>query len=247
MRDLEDRQRRGAMRALTRVFLFAALATASAPALAADRGVTVTSFDRIRVEGPFIVEIATNKGPSARVSGSETALERVSVMNQGTTLIVRPKRTGWGGYDGVDPGPVTIRLTTPSLRAVAVTGSGSVTVDAMRNASVGIALEGGGTLKVGAIETDALDVGLAGAGQMTLQGRAAGGRFAVRGTASLVAEALAVRDAKVIAEGAGNISLNAVRTADVNTSGAGNVTISGTPACTVNRRGSGIIVCGSKR
>jgi hypothetical protein len=227
--------------------LLIALILAAGPAAARERTVTVTSFDRIRIEGPFIVLIATNKGPSARLSGSDNALERVTVSNQGMTLVVRPKRTGWGGMDGEDSGPVTIRLTTPSLRAVAVTGAGSVTVDMMRNATVGVALEGGGTLAIAAIDTDALDVGLAGAGQITLGGRAAGGRFAVRGTANLVADKLAVRDAKVISEGAGNIILNAVRTADVTTSGAGNVTIAGTPACTVNRRGSGTVICGSKR
>jgi Putative auto-transporter adhesin, head GIN domain len=82
---------------------------------------------------------------------------------------------------------------------------------------------------------------------MTLGGRAAGGRFAVRGTANLVADKLSVRDAKVISEGAGNIALAAVRTAEVTTSGAGNVTVTGSPACTVNRRGSGTVVCGAKR
>jgi len=235
------------MHALMRVWLTAGVMLASGQAFASERGVTITSFDRIRIEGPFIVEIVTNKGPSARLSGSAAALDRVSVTNQGTTLFVRPKASAWGGYEGADNGPVTIRLTTPALRTVAVTGSGSVTVDAMRSAAVGIALEGGGTLNVAAIDTDALDVGLAGSGQMTLAGRAAGGRFAVRGSANLVAGALAVRDAKVVAEGAGNISVNAVRTADITTIGAGNVTIAGKPACTVNRRGSGTVVCGTKR
>ncbi len=235
------------MHALIGRWLFAALVLLATPAVARERGVTVTSFDRIRIEGPFIVEIVTNKGPSARISGSDAALDRVTVINQGQTLVVRPNRNAWGGNDGADPGPVTVRLTTPSLRAVAVTGAGSVRVDAMRSARVAIALEGGGTLNVTAIETDALDVGLAGAGQMTLSGRAAGGRFAVRGTATLIADTLSVRDAKIIAEGAGNIALTAVRTADVMTSGAGNVTISGSPACTLNRRGSGTLLCGAKR
>ena len=219
----------------------------TSPALARERTVTITSFDRIRIEGPFTVEIITNRGPSARVAGSEAAIERVSVTNQGMTLVVRPNSSGWGGYAGEDAGPVTIRLTTPGLRAVAVTGSGSVSVDAMRNASVGVALEGGGTLRIAAIDTDTLDVGLAGAGQMVLGGRAANARFAVRGTASLVAEALSVRDAKVIGEGAGNISLAVVRTADITTGGAGNVLVLGTPACTVNRRGSGTVVCNPAR
>jgi Putative auto-transporter adhesin, head GIN domain len=236
------------MRALTVRWTLVAIALiTSSAAVARERVVTVTSFDRIRVEGPYQVEIVTDRGPSARVSGSDSALERVTVVNQGMTLVVRPKRTGWGGMDGEDYGPVIVRLTTPSLRAVAVTGAASVRVDKMRGASVAVALEGGGTLAVAAIETDALDVGLAGAGQMTLGGKAGGGRFALRGTANLVGEALAVRDAKVIAEGAGNIALTAVRTADITTSGAGNVTITGTPACTVNRKGSGAVVCGKKR
>lgn len=235
------------MRALILRALPLALALTAGPAQARDRIVTVTSFDRIHIEGPFRVEIATNRGPSARLSGSEAALERVSVVNQGMTLVVRPSRNGWGGYADDDNGPVTVRLTTPALRAVAVTGSASVTVDAMRNATIGIALEGGGTLEVGAIDGDALDVGLAGAGMMTLRGRAAGGRFAVRGTATLVATDLAVRDARVISEGAGNVSVMAVRTADVTTSGAGNVLILGTPACTVTRKGSGTVVCNPAR
>jgi Putative auto-transporter adhesin, head GIN domain len=235
------------VRALIRQALVLGLALAASPAFARERTVTVTSFDRIRIEGPYRVEITTDRGPSARISGSDDALERVTVANQGQTLVVKPKRNIWGGYDGADAGPVTIRLTTPTLRAVAVTGSGSVRVDKMRNATVGVALEGGGTLEVVAIDTDALDVGLAGAGQMTLGGRAAGGRFAVRGTANLVGDRLSVRDAKIVSEGAGNVAITVVRTADIKTSGAGNVTITGTPACTVDRRGSGTVICGARR
>ncbi len=235
------------MRGVVRLWLAMALVLAARPALAKERDLTVVSFDRIRIEGPYIVRIVTGKGPSARVAGSEAALERVSVINQGMTLVVRPNTSGWGGYNGMDPGPVTIILTTPGLRAVAVAGAATVTIDAMRSAAVRIALEGGGTLNVEAIETDALDVGLAGAGQMTLGGRVADGRFAVRGTASLVARALAVRDARVTVEGAGNVALNALRTANLTTLGAGNITISGSPACTVDRRGSGTVICGATR
>lgn len=217
------------------------------PALARERTLTVTSFDRMRVEGSYIVEVVTGRGASARISGSEQAIERTSVVVQGQTLVIRPGQNAWGGWPDDGGGPTTIRLTTPALRGAFVTGSATVRVDRMRGADVSVALEGSGTLNVAAIETDKLDIGLAGAGMMTLGGRAAGARAAVRGTATLDARALAVRDAKVIAQGAGAVTIAAERTADVNGSGAGSVTIVGTPACTVTRKGSGTIICGKNR
>ncbi len=227
--------------------LLLVLAVIAPPALARDRTVTITSFDRIRVEGSFQVEVTTGKGPSARVSGSEQAIERTIVVNQGQTLVVRPNPNAWGGWDGADAGPIVVRLTTPGLRAAALTGSGALKIDAMRNATVSVALEGSGSLDVAAVDTDALDVGIAGAGTITLAGRAAGARFAVRGTSNLRGEKLSARDARVIAEGAGDITLAAVRTADVAASGAGRVTIIGNPACTVSNRGNGSVSCGKGR
>ncbi len=220
------------------------LALIAQPALARDRTITITSFDRIRVEGAMQVEVVTGRGPSARISGSDQAIERTIVVNQGQTLIVKPNPNAWGGWDGADAGPVIVRLTTPSLRSAALTGSGAVRIDAMRNAAVGVALEGSGTLDVAAIDTDALDVGIAGAGTMTLAGRAAGGRIAVRGTSNLRGDKLLIRDARVVAEGAGDVTVEAGRTADVKAIGPGRVTILGKPACTVLNRGNGAVNCG---
>ena len=49
---------------------FAAGLTAALPAAAAERSYTLTSFDRIRVEGPFAVDLVTNRSPFARATGS---------------------------------------------------------------------------------------------------------------------------------------------------------------------------------
>jgi hypothetical protein len=227
--------------AMKRLALFAVLI--AQPALARDVSTTVTTFDRIRVEGNFTVYVLTGRGPSARISGSEAAIERTSIAVQGQSLTISLKRSGWGGYPGGDPGPVIIRLTTPHVRTAAVTGPATLKIDAMRGPSLAVALEGGGTLSVDAIETDRLDIGLAGAGVITLRGSAAGARAVVRGTATLDASALKVKDAKIIAEGAGNITIAAIKTADVQANGAGNTTILGTAACTVNNRGNGVVVC----
>ena len=78
---------------IDRLPLLALLALASlpvAPAKAANRNFSVPSFDRIRVDGPFQVQLKTNVAPYARASGSSAALDGVSVKVEGRTLIIRP-------------------------------------------------------------------------------------------------------------------------------------------------------------
>ena len=70
---------------------FVAVAVAS-PATAADRNYSVTSFDRIRVEGPYSVNVTTNVAPFARASGDLRAIDRVSLRVEGRTLYVRANR-----------------------------------------------------------------------------------------------------------------------------------------------------------
>ena len=59
---------------------------AAAPVSAAERGYTISDFDRIDVSGPFVVQVETGKGPSARATGESAALDRLSVELRGRTL-----------------------------------------------------------------------------------------------------------------------------------------------------------------
>ena len=72
MHDHRRRPRRSALRAL----ILAGLAMA-APAAAATRGYTITSFDSIRVDAPVTVTLVTGLGPSARAEGDQAMLDRL--------------------------------------------------------------------------------------------------------------------------------------------------------------------------
>ena len=76
------------------------LAAFPSAATAAERTLSVTSFDRVRVEGPFKVTVTTGVSPFAKVIGSASAFDSVAVDQQGRTLIVRPNSSNWGGYPG---------------------------------------------------------------------------------------------------------------------------------------------------
>lgn len=239
------REQRTACKVSAMKYIALLLALVTTPALANEKSLTITQFDRVRIEGNFLVEIVTGRGPSARISGSEKAIDRTTVLSQGQTLFVRANHNVWGSEkDNDNVGPVTIRLTTAELRSASSSGSSVVKVDRMRGASVNVAQEGSGSLTIGSMEADTLDIGVVGAGNLTVSGKAAQFHAGVRGAATLDASLLAVSDLKLVTDGAAVVRTTARRSANINASGSGSITVSGKPACTVVNKGSGSVVCG---
>src|SRR3990170_4550423 len=122
---------------IDRLPILAVLALASLPASVlgapapAQRNYSVTSFDRIRIDGPYQVQLRTNVAPYARATGPQAALDGVSIKVEGRTLIVRAGQS-WGGYPGEGRGPVTIEVGTHDLSTVWVNGAGAVMIDKVR-------------------------------------------------------------------------------------------------------------------
>ena len=88
-------------RDMTRLLLaFAAVVAAAAPAAAAERRYSVTDFDRIEVEGPFIVRLtrAGHLGDRDRHARRRSTGSTVDVTGQ--TLRIRRNRANWGGNAG---------------------------------------------------------------------------------------------------------------------------------------------------
>ena len=214
------------------------------PALAADRAVTVTDFDRVTVDGSYAVDIVTGPGASARVGGTADAIEAVSVAVQGRTLVVRRSVSAWGGYPGHSATPVHVRLTTPILQSLRVAGSAAVTVDRMRGPRLAVALEGSGALTVAQASGDALDIALSGAGRIMLAGTVATVTLLTRGSGEIDAAHLIAADARLRSDSAGTTTMTARRSAQVVAAGSGSVTVLGSPACTVSATGSGTVACG---
>jgi hypothetical protein len=225
------------------------LVPSAGPAIAAERVETITSFDRIRVDGAYQVEVVTGRGASARLSGTRDALDRVTVSVQGTSLTIRTNRTGWtGGWPGEDKaGPVIIRLTTGELRSASISGSGSIVIDRVRGPRIQLGVEGSGQLKVARAEVDRIDMTLLGSGAIAIAGTAKAANAIVRGSASIDGATFIANDLSVNSESAGNVGLGARTSATVKSAGSGEVRVAGTPACTVTALGSGQVYCGAAK
>ena len=222
--------------------LASCIASLASPATAAERTLSVTTFDRVRVDGPYKVKVATGVSPFAKVSGSAAGIDAVSVDQQGRTLIIRSNPSSWGGsYPGEGRGPVEVTVGTPDLSAVWVNGSGSLAVDRIKGLSFDLAVQGSGSAAIGEANVDQLDIGISGAGSVTLAGKAPKLTAIVRGTSSLDASALQVKDVTVGAEGPSQVRINASGTAKVDARGVASVEVSGGAACTVKAQGSAVV------
>ena len=233
----------GAMRTIILLSALAA-AAAAAPATAAERRYSVGDFDRVQVEGPYEVTLATGGSSSARATGDSAGLDRVSVEVQGRLLRIRPNRSGWGGYPGDTVGPVRLQITTRALRGAAVLGSGSLAVDRAAGLRVDLSVSGSGDLAVGSVAADTLVVGLLGSGRIAAGGTAKRLRATIQGSGDFAAPGLVALDAELVADTAGEIAFAATRTAKVRAVGRGEVAIKGAASCTLSGPAAAGVRCG---
>ena len=230
---------------MKRIIVALALAAFSAaPAAAAERRYSVTDFDRVVVDGPYAVTLATGRPSSARATGTENALQRVSIEVLGRTLRVRPNRSAWGGYPGAAGGPVEIEISTRDLRSVLINGAGSLSIDRAAGLRLELRIEGTGRIAAPALAVDTLVVGMIGSGRVEVAGTARELRASVHGWGDLDASALRTQGSNIVAETAGRISASVARQATVTATGMGEVEIIGAPACTVRGPSAGQVKCG---
>lgn len=223
-----------------RILLLAAASIASlaAPAAGATRNFTVTSFDRVRVDGPFKVRLAVGGAPFASAQGSPQSLDSLSIDIQGRTLVVHVNRSSWGGYSGQSAGPVEVSLGTHELSAAWLNGSGSLAIDQVKGLSFDLSVMGSGSATIDRVAVDQLHVGLAGSAAARLAGEALRMTAYARGNASLDAAALTAKDVVIAADGPSVVKASASDTAKVDAIGVASVVLAGHPACVVRTQGS---------
>ena len=222
-----------------RIFLLVAAASAIAvPAGAATRNFGITSFEKVRVDGPFKVRLTTGVAPFARATGSPAAIDRVAIEVHDDTLVVHTDLDSWGGYLGKDVGPVEINLGSHDLSAAWLNGSGSLAIDRVKGLSFDLSVQGSGAGEIGQVSVDQLNVSLVGTASAKLAGQAAKMTAVIRGISSLDAAALATKDATLGAEGAATIAADVSNSVTVDASGPATVKIAGAPACTLRVSGS---------
>jgi hypothetical protein len=211
----------------------------AAPAAAETRNFGVSGFERIRLEGPFRVTVTTGKPPSASASGaSAAALQNVSLELVGKTLVIRSNRSAWGGYPGEQSGPIDVRISTHELSAVWLNGSGSIAIDRVRGLAFDASAQGSGLLTIAEASVDQLKVRLNGSASARVGGSAHALNATLRGTSTLDAGELTVKDATLAGDGSVTIRATVTNSAKIDAEGTAAMTIAGNPGCAIRAVGS---------
>lgn len=214
------------------------LALPAGPAGAATRNFGVSSFEKVRVDGPFRVILTTGVAPFARATGSPAAIDRVQIEIHGNILVVRYNASSWGGYPGADKGPVEITLGTHDLSSAWINGSGSLAIDKVKGLTFDLSVQGSAVGRIDQVAVDQLTLNLAGTADATLSGQAGKVTSLVRGTSRLDAARLQVKDATINADGSATIDANISNAVKINAVGPATIRLSGSPACTLQASGS---------
>jgi len=230
---------------MTRLLLAAfALAALAAPAAAEDRRYSVADFDRLVVEGPYVVHLVTGRASTASAQGRRDALDRVSIDVQGQTLRIRRNRNAWGGAPGADPGTVTVALATRSLRSARLIGPARLDLQGARGLALELSVEGSGDLRAIGVDADRLSLALLGSGRLEIAGaaRMVSGNF--QGTGDIAAAGLSARQAAIATTTSGAVALTVNGPASVTANGLGTIRILGRPVCTASGVSADQVQCG---
>jgi hypothetical protein len=223
-----------------RLLLLAPFLLLTAAASPPERSFMVGSFERLRVDGPYEVEVVTGS-PRAVASGETGSLDRVAVRVNGDTMVVGAGPLSWASEMSAAAPLPKIRVSVLALRGVMLTGSARVRVAQMRGGRIDLVLTGSGSLDVAAIKADDLNASLTGTGAMTLAGTTARAMLRNSGAGSIDAAGLTAGDARLTSDSSGNIRIDVRYTAQAMAMGSGEIAISGKPECTL--RGSGPMTC----
>ena len=178
---------------------------------------SVGEFDEIAVEGFGEISVAVGAAAPLTIEADDNVLPLYETQVSGSTLTVKPK----DGYSFSDIEGPAIRVGTPALRAVSISGSGDVTASGITGESLRIRISGSGDVTpAGTVD------------RLTIR---------IEGSGDVAGAALQVAEAEVDIDGSGSAVVNATDTLDVDISGSGKVTYLGDPVLSQNISGSGSV------
>ncbi|HEX9947660.1 MAG TPA: head GIN domain-containing protein [Allosphingosinicella sp.] len=209
----------------------------------ASRDFQVGSFDKISLAGSPNVVVAVGGAPSVRAEGDSALIEKLDIRVENGTLRIGYKKGNWSFGWSRDRGPVTIRVSAPTLTGAEVAGSGDMKIDKVEGGDFAGEIAGSGEIAIAGLRARNASFSIAGSGGVTATGTADTADFDIAGSGDVRAGGLQVKRAKVSIAGSGNVETKAMETADISIMGSGDVVVTGPAKCTISKMGSGDVRC----
>jgi hypothetical protein len=200
---------------------------------------TPGAFDGVSMAGGFNVVIRQGQTHKVELKAESNLLPyietQVTESGKGRTLQIGPKK---GARISTSHTPSVV-IEMPSLRAVAVAGSGTVKVEAMKTGGVDASIAGSGDIRFAGLDAERLGMKVSGSGDIVAAGRAGSASVTIAGSGNVKAAELAADEVKISIAGSGDAQVNASKRLNVSIAGSGDVRYVGSPEISSSIAGSG--------
>lgn len=203
----------------------------------------VSGFDAIELRwfGDLVVSQGDSEG--LEVEGDAELLEKVHARVDGGTLVLELGQDWlerlFGGLRFLGRSPLVYRVKVSSLRRVAVSGRGTLTMPSLETDELTLAVSGQGEMRIDDLRARELAVRISGRGEMALKGAVDDARIDITGSGEVEFPGLRSKRARVRISGHGEAEVNAEEDLDVGISGYGRVRYHGDPKVTQSIAGAG--------
>lgn len=204
---------------------------------------SVTPFKGVYVRGSFHVTVHEQPDavPDVQVTAYQNLLELIEVKVKDSVLYIQfvPNTSM------VTDRPGEVNIVLPLLENVSLSGSGELVVHpgaAHPSGALALAVSGSGSITVDSAVYSQLTVGVAGSGGVTLNGQFNSGTFEVSGSGTISADESIVAGATATVSGSGDILLNVTTTLTATVNGSGTISYKGNPVVAAQKNGSGSVV-----
>jgi len=184
----------------------------------------VGPFDVVETSGSFRVVIDVGNRTSCSITGDDNIVPLIQTRVQGRTLAIKATKR-------IDPEtPVEIRLVTPGIRRLDVTGSGDAVLRGARGVELTVEVAGAADLELHDVDVDRLDLEISGAADVIGSGFARKLVYEISGAGKGKLGDLCAVEAEVEISGAGNATVAVRDRLDAEISGAGSIEYFGEPS-----------------
>jgi len=173
----------------------------------------IEDFQRIQLSGVGDVEVQVGTPTSLEISFDNNLLEMVHTRVVDGELLIETS----GHYNSKLP--LLVKLTTPSLQQIKLSGVGS--------------------MELTGVDNESLEVDVSGVGTLTASGKVKDLRVQLNGTGKANLEELVADSVTVTVSGVGNAKVHATQSVKATSSGVGGITIYGNPP-KVDSKSSGV-------
>lgn len=203
----------------------------------------VDSFNEISLRIGANIHLDQGEKQNLEIIAKPSTLDEIITEVKEGKLIIRfpNKNYLWNTFQ---PGEITIHITVPDIKGLAVSGSGDIIAeDEIKTKTIDLAVSGSGNIQLSELSSERVVSTISGSGNIALTGKTAAQDLSVNISGSGNFKGLEFRadDVTVKVSGSGNVGVEANNNLYIRLAGSGNVTYKGNPSIDQSVAGSGSV------